>query len=87
MITPIEIKKKAENKYCAYLQSIVEGESFRPIVIAGNKKPNEDTVKFEKELAELINHSKENKGYGYTIEYQTVKTKLIGNSRAKNCVC
>lgn len=78
MITPIEIKKKAENKYCAYLQSIVEGESFRPIVIAGNKKPNEDTVKFEKELAELINHSKENKGYGYTIEYQTVKTKQHG---------
>ena len=78
MITPIEIKKKAENKYCAYLQSIVEGESFRPIVIAGNKKPNEDTVKFEKELAELINHSKEKKGFGYTIDYQTIKTKQHG---------
>ena len=78
MITPIEIKKKADNKYYAYLQSIVEGESFRPIVIAGSKKPNEDTVKFEKELAELINHSKEKKGYGYTIEYQTIKTKQHG---------
>jgi hypothetical protein len=78
MITPIEIKKKAANKYKAYLQSIVEGESFNPIVIAGDKKPNENTVKFEEELTELINFSKEKKGYGYNIEYQTVKTKRHG---------
>ena len=78
MITPIEIKKKAVNKYKAYLQSIVEGESFNPIVIVGDKKPNEDTVKFEYELTELISCSKEKKGYGYTIEYQTIKTKRHG---------
>ena len=78
MITPIEIKKKAANKYKAYLQSIVEGETFNPIVIVGDKKPNEDTVKFEEELTELISCSKEKKGYGYTIEYQTVKTKRQG---------
>lgn len=78
MIAPTEIKKKAESKYCSYLQSIVEGESFHPIVIAGNKKPDESTVKFEKELTDLINQSKEKKGYGYTIEFQTVKTKQHG---------
>ena len=78
MITPIEIKKKAANKYKAYLQSIVEGETFNPIVIIGDKKPNEDTVKFEEELTELISCSKEKKGYGYFIEYQTVKTKRHG---------
>ena len=78
MITPIEIKKKAANKYKAYLQSIVEGETFNPIVIVGDKKPNEDTVKFEEELTELISCSKEKKGYGYFIEYQTVKTKRHG---------
>ena len=78
MITPIEIKKKAANKYKTYLQSIVEGESFNPIVIVGDKKPNEDTVKFEEELTELISCSKEKNGYGYTIEYQTVKTKRHG---------
>ncbi len=78
MITPTEIKKKAENKYVAYLQSIVEGISFQPIVIAGDKRPNSDTVKFDQELAELINHSKEKKGYGYSVEYQTVKTKQHG---------
>ena len=78
MITPIEIKKKATNKYKAYLQSIVEGESFTPFVIVGDKRPNEDTVKFEEELTELISRSKEKIGYGYTIEYQTVKTKRHG---------
>lgn len=78
MITPIEIKKKAANKYKAYLQSIVEGESFNPIVIIGDKKPNEVTVKFEEELTELISRSKEKIGYGYTIEFQTVKTKRHG---------
>ena len=78
MIAPIEIKKKAVNKYKAYLQSIVEGESFTPIIIVGDKKPNEDTVKFEEELMDLISCSKEKKGYGYTIEYQTVKTKRHG---------
>ena len=78
MITPTEIKKKAINKYKAYLQSIVEGETFNPIVIVGDKKPNEDTVKFEAELIELMSHSKEKKGYGYYIEYQKVKTKRHG---------
>ena len=78
MITPSEIKQKAEHKYVAYLQSIIDGFSFSPIVIAGNKKPDENTVRFEAELTELINHSKEKKGYGYAIEYVTVKTKLHG---------
>lgn len=78
MITPIEIKKKATNKYKAYLQSIVEGESFNPFVIIGDKKPNKNTAKFEEELMELISRSKEKIGYGYTIEYQTVKTKRHG---------
>ena len=78
MITPSEIKQKAEHKYVVYLQSIIDGFSFSPIVIAGNKKPDENTVRFEVELTELINHSKEKKGYGYTIGYVTVKTKLHG---------
>ena len=79
MITPAEIKKKAANKYKAYLQSIVEGETFNTIVIVGDKKPHENTGKFEAELTELISHSKEIKGYGYIIEFQTVKTKRHGS--------
>lgn len=78
MITPAEVRKKAENKYLAYLRSVVEGQAFEPIVIVGNKKPDDDTAQFEKELTELITHSKEKKGYGYSIEYQKVKTRRHG---------
>ena len=78
MITPTEIRKKAENKYLTFLRSVTERRAFEPIVIVGNKKPNDDTVQFEKELTELIAHSKEKKGYGYSIEYQKVKTRKHG---------
>ena len=62
----------------AFLRALVEGRGFDSIVIAGNKKPNDDTVKFEKELTELIACSKEKRGYGYSIEYQKVKTRRHG---------
>ena len=78
MITPTEIRKKAENKYLTFLRLVLERQAFNPIVIVGNKKPNDDTAQFEKELTELIAHSKEKKGYGYSIEYQKVKTRKHG---------
>lgn len=78
MITPTEIKKKALRHYSTYLQSIVDDVRFSPIVIAGNKKPSDDIEKFEAEITELINNSKEKTGCGYVIEYQTVKTRKHG---------
>ena len=87
MISPTEIRKKAEKKYLTFLQSVVEGKTFDPIVIVGNKKPDDDMVMFEKELTELMEHSKERKGYGYTIEYQTVKTKKHGLQDIPTSIC
>ena len=78
MITPTEIRKKAENKYLTFLRSVIERQAFEPIVIVGNKKPSDDTARFEKELTELIAHSKEKKGYGYSIDYQKIKTRKHG---------
>ena len=78
MITPTEIGKKASNKYLEYLRSIIDGNEFQPIIIKGDKKPNADTVIFEQEITELMNRSKEKKGYGYSIEYQSVRTKNHG---------
>lgn len=87
MITPSEIKNKAENKYNQFLQSIVEGLPFSPIIIAGNKKPDDDIMMFNNELTDLINQSKEKKGYGYSIEYQTVKTKKHGLQDIPSSIC
>ncbi|KAA6334539.1 hypothetical protein EZS27_017155 [termite gut metagenome] len=78
MISPNEIKNKAENKYNAYLQSIVEGVPFAEISIVGNKKPSDNFSTFQQELTKLIENSKENKGYGYTVKYQTIKKKNLG---------
>ncbi len=78
MITPQEIKTKAAKKYKAYLQSVVKKEVFFPLIIKGNKKPSANIADFQKEITQLVNQSKETKGYGYTIEYKTVKTKTIG---------
>ncbi len=87
MITPTEIRNKAEKKYLAFLQSVVEGKTFDPIVIVGNKKPNNDMAMFEKELTELMEHSKERKGYGCTIEYHSVKTKKHGLQDIPTSIC
>ena len=78
MVSPAEIKTKAEKKYSAYLQSIVEDTPFVEIVIIGDKKPSKNFAEFEKELTEIKSQSKEQKGYGYTIKYQTIKKKDIG---------
>lgn len=78
MIQPTEIKQKAEKKYAAYLSSLVNKEIFFPLLITGNKTPDKNIQIFEKELNELIKHAKEKKGYGYTIEYKTTKTKQYG---------
>ena len=78
MITPNEIRNKAEKKYNEYLQSIVNGVSFAEIVIIGNKKPSDNFAEFQQEITKLIDNSKEKKGFGYTVKYQTVKKKNLG---------
>ena len=79
MISPNEIKTKAERKYFSYLQSIVQEIPFSRMIIPGDKTYNKTTIfDFQKEVMALVNQSKEKKGFGFTIDYQTVKTKSIG---------
>lgn len=78
MISPNEIKLKAEKKHKTYLQAIINQEDIFPLVIIGNKKPSKSIPEFKKELNELITFSKEKKGFGYTISYQERKTKTLG---------
>ncbi len=79
MITPQEIKKKAERKYMSFLQSLVKQEPFERLVIHGDKKYAKSSLsEFEKELQLIVSQSKEKKGFGYTLEFQQVKTKHLG---------
>ncbi len=79
MITPQEIKKKADRKYISFLQALVLNTSFEKLVIRGDKKYTKSSLpEFEKEIQLLISQSKEKKGFGYTLEFQQVKTKYLG---------
>ncbi len=79
MISPNEIKIKAERKYFSFLQAVVQEIPFSRITITGDKTYNKISISdFQKEILELVNQSKEKKGYGYTIDYQIIKTKMIG---------
>jgi hypothetical protein len=79
MITPNEIKKKAERKYVFFLQSLGENKSFEKLVIRGDKKYTKSSLPdFEKEIQLIISQSKKKKGIGYSLEFQQVKTKYLG---------
>lgn len=79
MITPKEIKDKAERKYISFLQSLVEQRPFEKLVIRGDKSYTKSSLpEFEREIQLIHSHSKEKKGYGYTLEFQKVKTKYLG---------
>jgi hypothetical protein len=79
MITPNEIKDKTEKKYLLFLKSVINNEQFSKILIRGDKNYTKSSLsEFEKELLLLNSHSKEKRGFGYTIEFQKVKTKHLG---------
>lgn len=78
MITPNEIRIKAEKKYSTYLQSIVENVPFTEIIIICDKKPSRNLSEYQAEITALISQSKEKKKYGYTVKYQTINKKDIG---------
>lgn len=79
MITPQEIKKKAERKYVSFLQSLVVNTPYEKLVIRGDKKYTKSSLQeFEKELQLINSQSKAKKGFGYTLEFQHVRTKHLG---------
>lgn len=79
MITPKEIKDKTERKYISFLQSLVEQRPFEKLVIRGDKSYTKSSLsEFEKEIQQIHSHSKEKKGFGYSLDVQKVKTKYLG---------
>jgi hypothetical protein len=78
VITVAEIKKKSENLYSEYLKSIISGESFFPKTIRTDKSVSNDFNEMRTELAEVIQHSKDRKNFGYTITYKQVNTRKHG---------
>lgn len=79
MITPKEIKDKTERKYISFLQSLVERRAFEKLVIRGDKSYTKSSLaEFEREIQLIHSQSKEKKGFGYSLDFQKVKTKHLG---------
>ena len=78
MITSAEIKKKASRKFTDYLRDVSAGKPFQPIEIPCDKKASDTIAEYQKEFNDIRSLSKEVKGYGYTIHWKTVKTKMLG---------
>ena len=78
MITSAEIKKKASREYTDYLRDVAAGKTFQPIEIPCDKKASDTIAEYQKEFNDIRSLSKEVKGYGYTIDWKTVKTKMLG---------
>ncbi len=79
MITPQEIKDKAERKYFSFLQALASDVPFAKLVIRGDKSYTKSSLPdFEKEIQLINSQSKEKNGFGYSLEFQQIKTKYLG---------
>lgn len=79
MITPAEIRKKAERQYGSFLSAVLTKERFFPFYIKGNKgKASDSYEKLFREITRLLENEKQKIGYGYTVSLKQVNTRNAG---------
>jgi len=80
MISVDEIRKKAEHKFLSYLYSVLDGNiTFFPLHIpAARGSATDDFTMRKTEAEKLYRHSKQAKGFGYTVVSSVVKTRSKG---------
>ncbi|MEG4862859.1 MULTISPECIES: Wadjet anti-phage system protein JetD domain-containing protein [unclassified Microcoleus] len=76
MITPEEIRKKAERLYIPFLQSLLLGEPFFPRDFAAGRTIPDDFQKLRDAVEQLKKGSKHCVGYGYQLESIRRKTRF-----------
>lgn len=79
MITPAEIRKKANRQYATFLSAVLTRKRFFPLEIKGNKgKASDSYEKIFREIKRLLESEKQKVGYGYTVSLKTVNTRHAG---------
>jgi len=80
MINAESIKVKAEHKFISYLHSVLDGDTaFFPLHIpAARGSATDDFAMRKTEAEQLYRHSKQAKGFGYTVVSAAVKTRSKG---------
>lgn len=77
MIDPAQIRKKSEKLYQSFLTSFVRGENFFPIEFSVGAIPK-DYLALRDSVTQLIEKSKQQLGYGYTIELESQRIQKLG---------
>ncbi|HEU5382504.1 MAG TPA: Wadjet anti-phage system protein JetD domain-containing protein [Ktedonobacteraceae bacterium] len=75
MITPGEIIQKAGRLYLPFLRSWVQGEHFFPLSLPAGSLPLSRYAQLRTEVQLLTAQSKEQRGYGYSIEFERRRTR------------
>lgn len=77
MITPAEVKLKAERYYLLFLQNWLRDEMFQPISWPAGR-PASDFAALRSEIQALQAGEKGTQGAGYRLEYQESQTRAFG---------
>lgn len=80
MITPEEIQQKAVRLYPQFVKAWLAGGDFFPKVIPSSKRRSGDIAADGDAIRSLRSGSKEVRGFGYSIEWQTRKLKNAGRN-------
>lgn len=83
MINPSQIEQKAQRKYPEFLQAVLKEQNFFPLELPVGKIPS-DYIQLRDEINQLLNKSKSDIGYGYTVELITKNTRKYGNQTLPN---
>jgi hypothetical protein len=78
VINPSQIQQKSEQRYSSFLISIITEENFFPIEFAVGSLPKE-YLDLSKAVNLLIDRSKQQIGYGYTLELETRRMQKHGS--------
>ncbi|MEM8505756.1 MAG: Wadjet anti-phage system protein JetD domain-containing protein [Cyanobacteria bacterium P01_D01_bin.1] len=77
MISPEQIKKKAQRQYKDFLRATITGECFFPIDVPVGRPPKA-YPDLHKAITELIDGSKSKQGFGYELVLETKNTHKYG---------
>ena len=77
MITPAEIRQKAERLYLPFLRAWLRGETFFPQDFSAGKLPKE-YLELSAAVERLLKESKQRRSFGYTVELTTQHTQRYG---------
>jgi hypothetical protein len=75
MITPDEVIQKAKRLYLPFLRSWVQGEKFFSLSLPVGSLPLSSYAQLREGVQRLRAESKEQRGYGYTIEFEVHRTR------------